>query len=47
MVGERIRKLEKFFNVKRPKDMNPVEWLEELHEMELEWEEEHQETFPL
>ena len=47
MVGERIKKLEKFFGVKKPKEITQVEWLEKLYEMELEWEEEHQETIPL
>lgn len=32
MIGERIAKLEKFFGVKKPKNMNPVEWLEKLYE---------------
>ena len=47
MIGERIAKLEKFFGVKKPQDLNPLEWLDELYEMELEWEEEHQQPFPL
>lgn len=47
MIGARIKKLEKFFGVKKPKDINPVEWLDKLYEMELEWEEEHGESFPV
>lgn len=47
MVGKRIEKLEKFFEVKKPKELNPVEWLERLYLMEQEWEEEHQEEFPV
>ena len=47
MIGERIAKLEKFFGVKKPKDLNPIEWLEKLYEMECEWEEENQKEFPL
>ena len=47
MIGERIAKLEKFFGVKKPKDMNPLDWLDELYEMELNWEEEHQQAFPI
>ena len=41
MNGARITKLEKFFGVKKPKDMNPLTWLEALYEMEQQWEEEH------
>jgi len=47
MVGARILKLEKFFGVKKPKNMNNNTWLEKLYEMEIEWEEEHQEAFPI
>lgn len=47
MIGERIIKLEKFFGVKKPKELNPVEWLEKLYEMETEWEEENQKEFPI
>jgi len=47
MLGERIIKLEKFFNVKKPKELNALEWAEELHEMELKWEEENKMEFPL
>ena len=47
MIGKRIVKLEKFFGVKKPKNMNPVEWLDKLYEMEMEWEEEHQKPFPI
>lgn len=47
MIGDRICKLEKFFKVKKPKDIDAVEWLEMLHEMALDWEEEHQEPFPI
>lgn len=47
MISDRIAKLEKFFGVKKPKDMNPLEWLDKLYEMELEWEEEHQTSFPI
>lgn len=47
MIGERIAKLEKFFGVKKPQGLNPVEWLEKLYDMEMEWEEEHQQEFPV
>lgn len=47
MIGGRIRKLEQFFNVRRPRELNELEWIERLHEMEQEWEEEHGEEFPL
>lgn len=47
MIGERIVKLEKFFGMKKPKYMNPVEWLDKLYEMEQEWEEEYGEKFPI
>ena len=47
MIGDRIAKLEKFFGVKKPKNMNPLEWLDELYEMEQVWEEEHQMPFPV
>ncbi len=46
MVGVRIATLEKFFKVKKPKGINYVEWLEELYDMEMEWEEKHQQPFP-
>lgn len=47
MLGDRINRIEKFLNVKKTKNMNPVEWLERLYELECEWEEEHQEAFPV
>lgn len=47
MNGARIRKLEKFFDVKKPKELNELEWIEKLYEMELEWEDEHGEPFPV
>lgn len=47
MIGNRIAKLEKFFGVKKPKTMNPLEWLDKLYEMEQAWEEEHQMPFPV
>jgi hypothetical protein len=34
MIGERIKKLEKFFGVKKPKELNEVEWLDKLYELE-------------
>ena len=43
----RITALEKFFKVKKPKSMNYIEWIEKLYEMEMEWEEEHQQPFPV
>lgn len=46
-MGERIRKLEKFFGVRKPKNMNPVQWLDRLYEMELDWEKTHQQPFPI
>lgn len=45
MIGDRIAKLEKFFGVRKPKNMNPVEWLETLYELEMKWEEENQTEF--
>lgn len=47
MVGARIIKLEKFFGVKKPKNVNQVEWLEKLYEMEQKWEDAHQKPFPI
>ncbi|WP_252249150.1 hypothetical protein [Clostridium sp. VAP23] len=47
MIGEEIVKLEKIFKVKQPKGMNCIEWLEELYEMQVEWEGEHQKEFPI
>lgn len=47
MLGGRIRKLEKFFGVKKPKNMNEIEWMDKLYEMEMNWEEEHQQEFPI
>lgn len=46
MIGERIAKLEKFFKVRKPKELNVIEWSEQLYEMVLEWEEENQREFP-
>lgn len=47
MIGARIIKLEKYFNVKKPKELNVIEWLDKLYEMEVQWEEEHQVEFPI
>lgn len=47
MSGERIAKLEKFFGVKKPENTNYIEWFEKLYEMEQEWEEAHQQPFPI
>lgn len=47
MIGERIVVLEKFLKVQKPKDMNQIEWLDKLYELETEWEEEHQQLFPI
>lgn len=47
MIGKRMAALEKFFKVRKPKDLNPIEWIETLYEMEIEWEEEHQQPFPV
>ena len=47
MIGERIIKLEKFFGVKKPKDVNVLEWFETLYEMTLKWEDENGREFPL
>lgn len=47
MIGDRIAKLEKFFGVRKPKNIDPIEWLEMLYEMEMEWEEENQTEFPI
>lgn len=47
MIGERIAKLEKFFGVRKPKSIDPIEWLEKLYEMEMEWEDKNQKPFPV
>lgn len=47
MIGARIIKLEKFFGVKKPKELNVIEWTDMLYEMTIAWEEEHQEPFPV
>lgn len=47
MIGNRIIKLEKFFGVKKPKDMNYLDWMENLYEMEQKWKEENNKEFPL
>ncbi len=47
MIGDRIKKLEKFFKVSKPKKINSIEWLDKLYEMEMEWEEEHKQVFPI
>lgn len=47
MIGARIIKLEKFFGVKKPRDMNYFEWMYKLYEMEQEWEDVHQKPFPI
>lgn len=47
MIGDRINKLEKFFNIKKPNNMNEVGWLDKLYEMEKDWEEENQKEFPV
>lgn len=47
MIGNRIKKLEKFFGVKKPKNLNTVEWLDKLYEMEMAWEEENEMAFPI
>lgn len=47
MIGERIAILEKFFKVRKPKNLDPVDWLDKLHEMEMEWEDIHQKPFPV
>jgi hypothetical protein len=46
MIGNRIKKLERFFGVKQPKGMSVLEWFEKLYDMEMAWEEEHQQAFP-
>ena len=47
MIGYRICRLERFFKVNKPKDMNYIDWSEELYKMCIEWEEEHQQEFPI
>lgn len=47
MIGDRIIKLEKFFKIRYPKNINYIEWLDVLYEMQLEWEEENQREFPI
>lgn len=44
---KRIRKLEKFLGVKQPKGMDILDWMDKLNDMEMEWEDEHQQEFPL
>lgn len=43
---KRIFKLEKFFNVKKPKELSWIAWDERLFEMQEEWEEENDQEFP-
>lgn len=47
MIGARIIKLEKFFGVKKPKEINYIQWLDKLYEMQQEWEGEHNREFPI
>lgn len=47
MIGDRVVKLEKFFEIKKPKEINYIEWLEELYNMQLEWEEKNQREFQI
>jgi len=47
VIGERIAKLEQFFGVKKPKELNAIEWLDKLYELEQEWEEKYGREFPL
>lgn len=47
MIGDRIAVLEKFFKVRKPKNLDPVDWLDKLYEMEMEWEDAHQKSFPV
>lgn len=47
MIGERIVKLEKFFGLKKPRELNEIEWLDRLQEIIIEWEEENQKEFPI
>lgn len=47
MTGQRIAKVEKFLGVKKPKNMNVINWMEQLYEMENEWEEAHNKPFPI
>ena len=52
MIIHRIAKVEKFlrkegYEAKRRKDENPIEYLERLHEIEMQWEEDNQQEFPV
>jgi hypothetical protein len=47
MIGDRIARLERFFKVRKPKNLNSIQWLDKLYEMELQWEDDHQEQFPM
>lgn len=47
MIGDRIAVLEKFFKVRKPDNIDPIEWLDKLYEMEMEWEDDHQQPFPI
>lgn len=47
MIGDRVVKLEQFFEIKKPNEINYIEWLEELYNMQLEWEEKNQREFPI
>lgn len=45
-IIKRIFKVEKFFSLKKPKEMNYIQWGEKLFELQQEWEEENHEEFP-
>lgn len=45
-LAKRTFKLENFFNVKKPKELNQLEWEDKLYELQQDWEEENQKEFP-
>lgn len=45
-LAKRTLKLEKFFNVRKPKELNQIEWEDKLYELQQDWEEENQKEFP-
>ena len=43
----KIKKYEKFFGVKKPRNINKAEWLYSLCEMVGTWEDTHRKEFPV
>jgi len=46
VIVRRTFRLEKFFNLKKPKELNWIEWGEKLYELQQDWEEKNQKEFP-